>query len=131
VQCWGYGQYGQLGDGATNDSAVPVAVSALAAGASTVTAGGEHACAVDAKGGAWCWGEDASGQLGDNGSADSAAPVAVSGLSTGVASLAAGGAHTCAVLVSGAVRCWGWNVSGQLGNGTQVDNATPVDVLGL
>ena len=131
TRCWGYGQYGQLGNGGTADSAVPVAVGSLATTAAPVASGGQHACAIDTAGAVWCWGEDATGQLGDDGSDDSTAPVAVKGLASGAVALSGGTAHTCVVLGTGAVECWGWNVSGQLGDGTQVDRGTPGEVLGF
>ena len=58
-------------------------------------------------------------------------PVSVSGLSSGVVAIAAGTSHTCAVLSTGAVRCWGFNTNGQLGDGTQTQRPTPVVVSGL
>jgi alpha-tubulin suppressor-like RCC1 family protein len=95
-----------------------------------LAAGGQHTCALDASGGVWCWGNDQSGQLGDDGAVDSAVPVRVASLASGATALAAGTAHTCA-LVGGRVRCWGWNVAGQLGDGTEEDRATPVWALGF
>jgi len=131
AKCWGYGQFGQLGDGATADSPVPVDVMALPTSAPAVAAGGEHTCALDPGGGVWCWGEDESGQLGDDGAADSPVPVQVLGIASGAGAIAAGTAHTCTVDGAGGVRCWGWNVSGQLGNGTTTDSATAVVVAGF
>jgi len=79
--CWGSSYAGQLGDGSTSDSAVPVAVttSGVLAGKTLtqVSAGGFHACAVDARGKAYCWGNGDSGQLGDASTSNSAVPVAV------------------------------------------------------
>ena len=120
----------RLGDGATADSAVPVAVSQLSS-VHAIATGGEHACAIDAAGGVWCWGEDESGQLGDDGSADSPVPVQVSGLASGATAIAAGTAHSCAIGAGGTLRCWGWNVCGQLGDGTSTDSPTPVAVAGF
>ncbi len=78
----------------------------------------------------YCWDRNASGQLGDGTTEDRLTPIAVSGL-TGAVAIAAGSAHTCAVLANGSARCWGNNDNGQLGNGTTTDRLTPVAVSGL
>jgi alpha-tubulin suppressor-like RCC1 family protein len=131
VRCWGYNAYGQTGDGTTVNSLVPVDVQGLPAGSTAVTAGGFHSCAITAQGGALCWGQGTNGQLGDGADANSFAPVAVSGLSAGVASLTGGTYHTCAVTTSGAASCWGSNITGQVGDGTTNDAIVPVAVIGL
>src|SRR5262249_37567598 len=71
------------------------------------------------------------GQLGDNSTTDRAVPVAVAGLSSGVAAIAAGELHTCAVTTGGAVLCWGDNTFGELGANTTLNSSTPVGPLGL
>jgi alpha-tubulin suppressor-like RCC1 family protein len=130
VQCWGFGLYGQLGNGDIVSSATPVAVTGIAS-AVAITTGGTHSCALLTDGSVSCWGDDQAGQLGDNLTEDSPLPVAVTGLATGATALTSGESHTCALFAGGAVQCWGWNVGGQLGDDTGVDSATPVSVVGL
>jgi alpha-tubulin suppressor-like RCC1 family protein len=88
-----------------------------------------HTCAIYGSGGLHCWGQNASGQLGDGTTTTSAIPVVVPGL-TGVTSVSAGRVHTCA-LAQGVVKCWGDGSDGQLGNGTTNSSPTPVAVVGL
>jgi cysteine-rich repeat protein len=128
LHCWGENNVGQLGRGFTITRTTPVYVPGLSAGATALTAGPGHSCAVLATGGAVCWG---SGYLGDGSTRHSDAPIEVSGLSPGVIALAAGSFHTCALLETGGVQCWGANWYGQLGDGSTTDRTTPVDVAGL
>lgn len=88
-------------------------------------------CALLSSGAVQCWGYNGNGQLGDGSNTNRLVPTAVSGLSSGVSSIAAGGNHTCARLSSGAVKCWGYNGWGQLGNGNTVDSNVPQTVSGL
>ncbi|MFN8017062.1 MAG: hypothetical protein U0P45_02945 [Acidimicrobiales bacterium] len=130
VKCWGANQYGQLGNGTTTNSLTPVTVTGLSsvtqidAGLSSLT------CAVSA-GAAKCWGLNGSGQLGNGNTTNQSSPVTVTGLGSGVAKVGAGSSHACALTAAGAVKCWGANDSGQLGNGTNTPSTTPVAVTGL
>ncbi|MEI8058081.1 MAG: RCC1 repeat-containing protein, partial [Actinomycetes bacterium] len=134
VQCWGANSYGQLGDGTTSESHVPVTVLASAVvpltGVASLSAGGRYACAVLSSGGVDCWGHNPNGELGDGTTTDSSSPATVS-LPAGVtaASVSAGGYHACAALTSGAVLCWGDNAYGGLGDGTTTQSLSPVLVL--
>jgi alpha-tubulin suppressor-like RCC1 family protein len=131
VKCWGSGYYGQVGNGSTANAPTPVDVSGLASGVSQITALQTAACALTTSGGVKCWGRNFSGQLGDNTEVDRHVPVDVVGLSSGVIQVAGGANHACAVLTSGALKCWGWNYAGQLGDGSTTQSAVPVDVVGL
>ena len=131
VQCWGWNRDGQLGNNSTTSSPVPVAVSGLGSGVVTIAVGDYHTCAVTLAGGAQCWGNNHYGELGNNSTTDSPVPVAVSGLASGVAAIGGGGAHTCALTTAGAVKCWGLNAYGQLGNNSTTDSPVPVVVTGL
>jgi len=135
VQCWGNNAYGQLGNDTSDHSSVPVNVMIATfvplSGATEVTSGRSHNCAV-VNAGAFCWGLNVSGQLGNGSTDNSDRAAAVVGLSadSSVTKMSAGGSHTCAV-VNEEVQCWGWNAAGQLGNAANDDSNTPVPVSGL
>jgi len=138
VWCWGRNDGGQLGNdggerddgGASVSSLVPVPVSGLTSGVQSLSAYNRHTCAVVNEG-AWCWGTNQYGELGDNSTIGRAVPVPVVGLGSGVRAVTTGFNHSCALLADGGVRCWGRNDYGQLGNNSYMDSGIPVLVSGL
>jgi len=127
--CWGNGRNGQVGDGKTYLRFAPRAVAGgLRFG--RVTAGTRHTCGETTTNRLYCWGSNESGALG-NGSTTGRRliPGAVAG-NLSVAQASAGDAYTCAKTPTGQGYCWGWNGSGQLGDGTTTSRSTPVSVAG-
>lgn len=129
--CWGYGYYGQLGNGSSSSQIVPTPVSGLSSGVAALAAGQTHTCALTTQGGVLCWGDNEMGQLGDGTRTERLEPVPVSGLASGVAAISAGQWHTCALLLDGSMRCWGYNADGRLGDGTYTDRLVPAVVSGI
>ena len=134
VWCWGQNGDGQLGDGTTTDSGVPVPLndSGPLAGRLVygVDAGRAHTCVVSGPDGdVYCWGANDHGQLGDGTTTARLRPVP--GF-TDAERVVAGRDHTCVLTNDGAVWCWGRNDAGQLGLGTTgADEPTPRQVPGL
>ena len=156
VKCWGYGDFGRLGQGGTDSlgdgegemggNLRPID---LGASATSISAGGRHTCALLSDGKVKCWGRGENGQLGqggtdnlgdDNGEmGDKLHPIDLGGVSA--TSISAGGWHTCALLRDGEVKCWGSGENGQLGqgntdnlgddNGEMGDDLPHVDILGV
>jgi alpha-tubulin suppressor-like RCC1 family protein len=128
VLCWGLGAGGELGNGTSRSEDAPGGVVGLSSGARAVCVGQAHACAVTATGAVACWGDNTFRQLGDGSTLSRTAPVGATGDSSGFVAVACGGDHTCALLASGVLHCWGRNVEGQLGDGSTVDRSVPVVV---
>ncbi|MQA27285.1 MAG: tandem-95 repeat protein, partial [Micromonosporaceae bacterium] len=145
VSCWGRNTNGQLGDNTTTDRSAPVTVQidtdpdpddtvlADLTNVTSVVTGGFHGCALISDSSVRCWGFNGSGQLGDNTTSERHTAVRVQVDTdpdvddplTGVSALVAGANHTCARLSNDAVKCWGSNGSGQLGDGTTTSRHRP------
>lgn len=108
----------------------PAAVTSSAK-AKSITAGFVDSCALTTKGGVQCWGYNGEGELGDNTKVNSAKPVAVYGLSKGVKAVSSGSYSTCALTTKGAVKCWGYNGDGELGDNSTTGSTKPVAAFGL
>jgi alpha-tubulin suppressor-like RCC1 family protein len=129
VSCWGLNNHGQLGNGLSGNSSVPLAVQGLT-DVDEIAAGGYHTCAITANGSAvYCWGGNDYGQLGDGSGKDQPTPVKVAGLSN-VVHIAAGYQHTCAIVGPAPMKlmCWGANGNGQIGYGGTTNQPIPVVV---
>jgi alpha-tubulin suppressor-like RCC1 family protein len=144
IWCWGGDNSdGQLGNGRTSRSPVPVPVpvSGLSSGVASVSAGtavgggAPAACAVSTDGRVWCWGYDGYGILGNfDAGSYCAVPVEVTGFTGSVTAVSVGEDSACAITSGGGVECWGLASNGQLGNGSATTTAvskTPVQVTGL
>ena len=131
AKCWGANGVGQLGNGDTVDHSQPTDVNGLSSGVIQIATGSSHACALMTGGGLKCWGHNSYGQLGNGLMVNSSLPVDAVNAPAGIVGLHVGGHYTCVVTTDGSVKCWGYNADGQLGNGTMVNSATPVDVVGL
>ncbi|MEC4684419.1 MAG: RCC1 repeat-containing protein [Nitrospirota bacterium] len=125
VWAWGNNSDGQLGDGTTTSSRVPIQVDITA-----IASGAAHTIILKTDGTVWAWGWNYYGQLGDGTTIDRTTPVQVSGL-TDVIAIAAGVYHNVALKSDGTVWAWGYNGLGQLGDGTTIDRLTPVQVSDL
>ena len=131
--CWGFGNEGQLGQGTTDGSTRPVAVSG-GLSFQSVVAGGDHTCGVTTSQQAYCWGswntDFNQGQIG-NGDVSNGRlmPTAVSG-GRKWKQVIAGYLHTCGVTQANVAFCWGYNDSGQNGDGSQTSTYVPTKVTG-
>ena len=130
--CWGYNGSGQLGNantaGSVSANPTPEAVSGGLTFAS-LTAGFQHTCGLTPAGVAWCWGDNQYGQLGNTTNigvpfVENPAPLQVDGSLTFTA-LSAGVDHTCGLIASGEMYCWGRNRTGQLGITTNMGTSDP------
>ena len=130
VSCWGGNSDRPLGYGATSSN-VPREVPGLV-NATTIAANENHSCARRSSGEVGCWGRNGEmGRFGNGPNADSTnGPVNASGITNAIG-VSLGVDHTCAVLSTGEVKCWGAGFYGQLGNGSTASSTTPVTVSGI
>ncbi|HTA20998.1 MAG TPA: hypothetical protein VK989_17010, partial [Polyangia bacterium] len=129
AQCWGDNSTGQLGDGGPAAAKrAPTSVFALI-GIRTIAASadGQHTCALRDDETLWCWGANASGQLGDGTLTARPQPVQARMLGS-VTAVAAGLSHTCATTRADGLYCWGANSAGQLGHEDPTAETLPVAV---
>jgi hypothetical protein len=130
VQCWGDNVYGQLGDGTNISKSSPVGIDlGLNRSAVMVGVGKTHTCAVLDDASVSCWGYNIHGQLGDGAIVPQSSPTPIDlGENRSAVSISLGESHTCAILDDSALKCWGYNNHGQLGDGSLTSRNTPTDV---
>lgn len=126
--CWGYNADGRLGDGTLVMPLIPVAVQG-GLSFTTVSAGGQHTCALDSSGQAYCWGYNGYGQIGDSTLVFASAPVAVhQPVGVTFTQIQAGDKHSCALDSGGQAYCWGYGGDGALGYGGVLPKRIPTAV---
>ena len=129
-KCWGQGDFGQLGNGATGDRNVPVAVN-LADGerAKAIIADNVNTCAILNDGSLKCWGYNAHGAVGDGTTNNRNNPVAIDlGEGKSASAVDVGSGYVCAILNDGSLKCWGHNGTGELGVDDTTNRNTPTKV---
>lgn len=139
--CWGSNAHGQLGLGGASGTSVPTRLPLH--DVAMISAGGNHTCALGQNGSVVCWGENSrtqnlpdggayfagvtgqiAGNCGPDSGADVPGPQYVPGLGAGVKAIALGWFHSCALMTTGAIKCWGWNYFGQLGRPAPTDGGS-------
>lgn len=133
IWAWGANGSGQLGNGTTAQRITPVELGSID-NVNFIAAGGDHSLALKNDGTVWAWGNNFHGQLGIGHTTGQTVPRQVKGPAggsaylTGIASLAGGMLHTMALEANDTLWAWGYNINGQLGNGTTTSTNLPVRV---
>ena len=136
IWSWGQNTYGQLGDNSTVSKSSPVSVVGGYTDWCQISASGKgnsdqhRSVAIRSNGTAWAWGNNRSGQLGDNSTVNRSSPVSVVGGFTDWCQIEAGPNQVVAVRTTGTAWAWGYNVFGQLGTNNTTATSSPVSVVG-
>ena len=132
--CWGWNDRGQLGDGTQTSRPTSISINLISNSSSSyisgIITGDKHTCAMISNGTMMCWGDNLHGQLGINSNTMATTPqqTLINSVDNVIA-ITAGGSHTCAAIDNGALRCWGDNLHGQLGDGTNITKRIPTPTL--
>jgi alpha-tubulin suppressor-like RCC1 family protein len=127
---WGNNTQGKLGDNTTSSKRSPVSVVGGFTDWVQISAGWAHNVGLRANGTAWAWGNNSNGRLGDNTLTSRRSPVSVVGGFTDWVQIVGGFDRTAAIRANGTAWCWGYNISGQLGDNTTISKISPVSVVG-
>ncbi|MGI6612334.1 MAG: IPT/TIG domain-containing protein [Candidatus Nanosyncoccaceae bacterium] len=136
MYCWGLNDTGQLGDGTTDNSPLPVEVNRGAIPTSvrirSLQTGWMSSCVLAGDNNVYCWGDNRYGQLGDGTTGSKASPVLLSqgqrDPSFNISQLSTGAHHACIKDSDNKSYCWGLNTYGQLGDGTLFNKTSPTAV---
>lgn len=132
VRCWGLNNYGQYGDGTTITQTTSSSEALLPSGktAIAIDVGEYHVCAILNDDSTYCWGRNNHGQLGIGTSDPFLSTPTQVNAPTGVtfSTISTGYDHTCAISSDASAYCWGDNSNGELGDGTNVDRLSPVEI---
>jgi alpha-tubulin suppressor-like RCC1 family protein len=127
---WGSNSYGFLGNNTTIPTATPISIVGATKTFCKISGGARTTSAIDKNGRAWAWGENSLGQLGDNTTISKLTPVSVLGAVKTFCEISSKGYSVLAIDKNGRAWGWGYNASGQLGDGTVTCRSTPVSVAG-
>lgn len=128
VQCWGNGANSRLGKGSSGANMRAPRILPDLTNIVALETGENHSCALNSEGVLKCWGHNGVGQLGNGTTTLSASAVTVLNMAPGIASFSVGASHNCAILTNGVTRCWGYNYSGEIGDGSKVNRLTAVPI---
>jgi alpha-tubulin suppressor-like RCC1 family protein len=128
---WGYNGDGELGNGTTTDSNVPINTDIL--NISEITGGATHFLSLSTSNELYSWGDNQYGQLGNGTNNDSSVPVSVLDISGGlfgktITQISCGALNSLVLTSDNKLFSWGYNGEGQLGNGTVTNSNVPVAV---
>ncbi len=135
LYCWGINNNGQFGTGSTTpaNASSPQSIPTMESGVTKVSVGNFTVCAIKS-GALYCWGRNDYGQVGVGNTTMQTRPVLVTGMDRDVIDVDVaqyGGVHVCALKTGGRMFCWGYNANGELGDGTTLNRALPVQVSGM
>jgi len=131
VKTFGYNNVGQLGDGTNIQRNIPVNVCNITSGTIAISCGNYHAAILMTDGTVKTFGANDFGQLGDGTYTNRNIPVNVCNITSGAIAISCGAAYTTILLSNGTVKTFGLNNVGQLGDGTNINRNTPVNVCNI
>jgi alpha-tubulin suppressor-like RCC1 family protein len=129
--CWGFNQFGQLGDNTTAHKSSPIQTVTFGTNWKQVSCGSYHTAtaAIKTDGTLWMWGSNSYGELGDNTVVSKSSPVQTIARGTNWKSVSVGYKHVSAIKTDGTLWSWGYNVQAQLGDNTTTNRSSPVQTV--